>query len=381
MPDAVTAATRPRVAFFLTSFHPGGTERQMVELMRRLDPERFAVHVACLHREGAWLSRAEAAALDVAEFPVSGFAHPSAWRAVGAFAAWCRARAIQVVQTCDFYANVVGLTGAALARVPVRLASRRELAPDKSRAQLALQRAAYRLAHRVVANSPAAAARLAEEGLPSGTIRVIPNGLDLDRFSPRPRTGIIRTIVTVANLRPEKCHDVLIKAFARLEPADVRLRIIGDGPCRPALERLARAESADTRIAFLGHREDVADLLAAADLFVLPSRSEAFPNAVLEAMAAGVPVIASAVGGVVDLIEDGTTGLLVPPGDPDALRAAIERLVARPTLAASLGASGQRHVRDRYSFDRMVAGFEHLFLSELHARVPHAADAAAAKVA
>lgn len=369
------------MAFFLTSFHPGGTERQMVELMRRLDPERFAVHVACLHREGAWLSRAEAAALDVAEFPVSGFAHPSAWRAVRAFAAWCRARAIQVVQTCDFYANVVGLTGAALARVPVRLASRRELAPDKSRAQLALQRAAYRLAHRVVANSPAAAARLAEEGLPSGAIRVIPNGLDLDRFSPRPRTGTIRTIVTVANLRPEKCHDVLIKAFARLDPAGLRLKIVGDGPCRPALERLAHAESADTRIEFLGHREDVADLLASADLFVLPSRSEAFPNAVLEAMAAGVPVIASAVGGVVDLIEDGTTGLLVPPGDPDALRAAIERLVARPTLAASLGASGQRHVRDRYSFDRMVAGFEHLFLSELHARVPLAADASAVKVA
>jgi glycosyltransferase involved in cell wall biosynthesis len=342
----------------------------MVELIRRVDAARFAVRVACLHLEGAWLPRAEEKALEVAEFPVSGFAHPSAMRAVRSFAAWCRARGIHIVQTCDFYANVIGLAGAALARVPVRIGSRRELQPDKSRAQLTVQRVAYQLAHRVVANSPAAARQLGAEGLSPDRVRVIPNGLDLERFHAKVH-GRIKTMVTVANLRPEKSHDVLLEALARADGCRrLRLRIVGDGPCREALQCQARELGIARRVEFLGHREDVADLLASSDLFVLPSRSEAFPNSVLEAMASGLPVVASAVGGLLDLIDDGRNGLLVPPRDPAALAAAIERLVSQPTLAASLGESARRHVRDRYSFDRMVAGFEHLYLTELHARVP-----------
>lgn len=352
----------------------------MVELIRRLDHTQFAVYSACLHHEGAWASRAAEKAEELAEFPVSGFAHPSAMRAVRAFAGWCRQRAIQIVQTCDYYANVIGLAGAALARVPVRIGSRRELQPDKSRAQLTVQRIAYQLAHRVVANSRAAARQLGQEGLATQRIRVIPNGLDLERFHARVHEPI-DTLITVANLRPEKSHDVLLEAFSRTAARRrLRLRIVGDGPCRSALERQARELGLGRRVEFLGHREDVADLLALSDLFILPSRSEAFPNSVLEAMATGLPVIGSAVGGLLDLVEDGRNGLLVPPRDVGALTAAIDRLVAQPTLAASLGESARRHVRDRYSFDRMVASFEHLYLTELHARVPVAADHAAVTV-
>lgn len=377
MPVAVEIDSRARVAVFLTSFHPGGTERQMVELVRRLDTARFSVRVACLHHEGAWASRAAENAAELVEFPISGFAHPSAMRAVRAFAGWCRQRAVQIVQTCDYYANVIGLAGAALARVPVRIGSRRELKPDKSRAQLTVQRVAYLVAHRVVANSPAAARQLGEEGLAADRIRIIPNGLEVERFHGKVH-GPIETIVTVANLRPEKSHDVLLEAFARTAAKRrLRLRIVGDGPCRSALERQARELGLGRRVEFLGHREDVADLLGLSDLFILPSRSEAFPNSALEAMASGLPVIASAVGGLLDLIDDGRNGLLVPPGDAGALTAAIDRLVAQPTLAAALGESARRHVRDRYSFDRMVASFEHLYLTELHARVPVAADHAA----
>jgi glycosyltransferase involved in cell wall biosynthesis len=376
----VTTDSRARVALFLTSFYPGGTERQMVELVRRLDAAQFAVHVACLHREGAWAARAAEKAAEVVEFPISGFAHPSAMRAVRAFAGWCRQRAIQIVQTCDYYANVIGLAGGALARVPVRIGSRRELNPDKSRAQLTVQRVAYQAAHRVVANSPAAARQLADEGLASDRVRVIPNGLDLERFHAKVH-GPIESMITVANLRPEKSHDVLLDAFARCESRRrLRLRIVGDGPCRPALERQARELGLGRRVEFLGHREDIADLLALSDLCILPSRSEAFPNSALEAMATGLPLIASAVGGLLDLVEDGRNGLLVPARDAAALASAIDRLVAQPTLAASLGESARRHVRDRYSFDRMVASFEHLYLTELHARVPVAANNAALTV-
>jgi glycosyltransferase involved in cell wall biosynthesis len=118
----------------------------------------------------------------------------------------------------------------------------------------------------------------------------------------------------------------------------------------------------------LGHREDVPARLAAADLFVLPSRSEAFPNALLEAMAAGLPVIGSAVGGILEIVEDGRTGLLVAPGAPDLLGDAIARLMGDPALAARLGTAARTEVASRYSFDTMVAGFEDVYLRQLTRR-------------
>ncbi len=367
---AVKGPDQVRVAVFLTSFHPGGTERQMVELVRRLDDTRFQVYAPCLHCEGAWLTRVTARAKDVPEFPLSGFAHPSALRAIKLFASWCRERRVDVVLTADFYANIIGLTGAALARVPVRLASRREIAPDKGRAQLALQRAAYAFAHRIVANSPAAAAQLAREGVKPARVRVIANGIDLGRFAPPRSRERLQTIITVANLRPEKRHDLLIDAVASLAPRYPHLRahFVGDGPLRAVLEQRARDRRVQDRIEFLGHREDVPPLLAAADLFVLPSRSEAFPNGVLEAMGAGLPVVACAVGGLLDLVDEGQNGCLVQPDDADALAQAIERLLRDPALAARVAAEGRRRVHERYGFERMVGAFEHLFVTELAAR-------------
>lgn len=366
---------------FLTRFEPGGTERQMTELIRRLDRSRFRVHVACFHAEGAWLPRAAERAASVAAFPVRGFAKPSAWTGMLNFARWCRRERIAVVQTCDLYANIFGLPGAALAGVPVRIGSRRELNPDKTPGQIRLQRLAYRAATKVVANSPAAAATLRDEGLSRESIAVIPNGLDPDAFPASDRPNRIERVITVANLRPEKSHETLIEAAARLVPRYPRLRFqfTGAGPRRRELEALVAARGLSSHIEFLGHRDDVPALLAAADAYVLPSLSEAFPNGAIEAMAAGLPVIASAVGGLRDLIEDGKTGRLVPPGDAAALAGALERLILNPGEARALGAAARHAVRDTYSFDRMVAAFEQLYLTSLQALVPgHPALAQAA---
>src|SRR5258705_13191371 len=167
------------VAVFMTRFEPGGTERQMTELIRRLDSGRFTVHVACFHREGAWLPRVVERAASIVEFPIHGFARPgTAWQFLS-FARWCRRERIAVVQTCDLYTNIFGLPGAALAGVPVRIGSRRELNPDKSAGQIRLQRLAYWSATKVVANSPAARRMLEAEGVEPTSIAVIPNGVDL----------------------------------------------------------------------------------------------------------------------------------------------------------------------------------------------------------
>ena len=358
------------IAFFMTSFEPGGTERQMIELMRRLDRRRWAVHVATFHAEGGWFHRVAEAAESVVEFPLTTFRSPNAVRQVRAFAAWCRARRIAVLHTTELYSNIFGLPGAALAGVPVRNGNRREINPDKSAAQIALQRASYVAAHAVVANSHAAAARLLLERVPVHKVRIVANGLDLDLYeAPRPAARP-RKVVVVANLRPEKGHDVLIDAAVSVlrRFPDATFQVVGDGPEREALLTRADARGVAGAFSFQGHQDDVPKVLAASDLFVLPSRSEAFPNAVLEAMAAGLPIVASGVGGIVELIDDNRTGLLVGPGDPDALADRICGLMEEPARAASLGAAARAQARARYSFDRMVAAFESIYVNELARR-------------
>jgi L-malate glycosyltransferase len=379
----VNSSPQIPVVIFLTRFEPGGTERQMIELIRRLDPTRFAVHVACFDKAGAWLTRVTERAASVVEFPIHGFAKPSTWRQMTAFARWCRRERIAVVQTCDLYANIFGLPGAALGGVPVRIGSRRELNPDKSPGQIRLQRHAYRCATKVVANSPAARAVLAAEGLATGSIAVIPNGLAPEAYADRKPSGRVRRFITVANLRREKSHETLIAAAERLarEYPDVRFQLVGGGPRRADLEAFAAARGVATHVEFLGHREDVPALLAEADAFVLPSRSEAFPNGAIEAMAAGLPVVASAVGGLLDLIEDGRTGRLVPPGDPEALAAALQTLIEDPAGAEAMGRAARDEALGRYAFDRMVSAFEGLYLSGLRERArARAAEAHAASV-
>src|SRR4029077_14959047 len=162
-----------------SSFAAGGTERQMVHLIRGLDPALFTVHAACFHAAGPWLGAVSSRAASVAELRMHQFARPHTWRQVGSYARWCRRQRIAAVVTSDFYTNVFGMAGAALASVPVRIAGRREINTDKTVSKLLLQRAAYGLAHCVVANSRAAADRLCQEGVGARRIRVVPNGISI----------------------------------------------------------------------------------------------------------------------------------------------------------------------------------------------------------
>jgi glycosyltransferase involved in cell wall biosynthesis len=350
----------------------------MAELIRRLDPGRFQVHVGCFRRTGAWLPRVEAAAEEVAEFRLRSFKSPASLATMRDFATWLRRRGIAVLQACDLYANVFALPGAALAHVPVRIGSRRELAPpDKTRAHLVAQRLAYRVAHHVVANSAAGADRLRQEGVAAEAIRVIPNGIDVAAFAPTAPKARRRIVATVANLRQEKGHDVLLRAAAlvRARIPDVRFRIIGDGPNRDSLHALAVGLGVQDVVEFLGHREDVPGLLAGSDVYAFPSRTEAFPNGLIEGMTAGLPVVASGVGGMLELVDNRRNGLLVPPGDEQALAGALIELMQDAPLAEALGAAARRTIASRYSYDRMVAAFSDLYLSALTARGclrPHA---------
>src|SRR5262249_2700581 len=205
------------------------------------------------------------------------------------------------------------------------------------------------------------------ERVPARKISMIPNGLDVDRYSPQPARSNLRRVTVVANLRKLKGHDVLVEAsvpILRRFP-EARFEFIGEGPERDALEARAKALGVANAIAFAGRSDDVAARLAAADIFVLPSRTESFPNAVLEAMAAGLPIVASGVGGILELIENGRTGWLVPPDETAALADRVMHLMGNPVEGARMGAAARADALARFSFDRMIAGFDDLYSSEL----------------
>jgi glycosyltransferase involved in cell wall biosynthesis len=356
------------IAIFVDRFAPGGTQRQMIELLRRLDRRRFRVYPVCFHVEGAWFQHVAALGEPVAVFPIHGFRRPATAAQLVAFARWCRATGIAVLQTCEVYSNIFGLPAGALASVPVRIGSRRGFV--EPRGLQGLQRAAYSAAHRVVANSQAAAARLRAERVPDQKITVIPNGIDPSIFPAREYSMRPRRIAMVACLREEKRIDVLVRAASRIlaRHPEAEFLIAGDGTCRDQLMTLARETGVMHRFHFLGHRDDVPAVLAQADVFVLPSRSEASPNSVIEAMAAGLPVVATNVGGIPELVAEGQTGRLVAPGDPEALAGALLDMLEHPERAADFGRAGRRRIEDTYSFDRMVEQFETLYLTELAAK-------------
>lgn len=217
----------------------------------------------------------------------------------------------------------------------------------------------------VTAVSKEAADAYAEEtGIPRRRFDVLTLGVDTEQFHPAQRArstpGNRNPVVfgCVARLNPIKAHDVLLRAVAQLRDRDgapgIELRLIGDGPARPMLEALARELAIGERVQFLGTRHDLPDLLRELDVFVLPSHREARPVSVMEAMATGLPTLATRVGSVPELVENGRAGLLVEPGDASALAVAIHRLAADAPLRRQLGQAAREIAAREFSIDQMV---------------------------
>lgn len=222
-------------------------------------------------------------------------------------------------------------------------------------------RSVWRKAAAVTANS-AGLADLAGAFMPGLDIPVIPNGVDTTLFHP---AGSIRTddgpvrLLAVGRLVAQKGIDVLLDALARPGLGGMELDVVGDGKWRDALERQAAALGLAGRVRMHGwlDRAVLAEIYRSADAFVLPSRDEGMPNVVLEAMASGLPVVASDVAGARDLVVEGQTGFLVPPEDPDALAAALIRLSTDAAVRACLGGRGRARVEENFSWHSAAAGF------------------------
>ncbi len=215
------------------------------------------------------------------------------------------------------------------------------------------RRLSARLAAHVAVSEHSAREVEAYAGLPSGSVQVVHNGVpDLGPVEPTHHDGIV--LVAVGRLNAQKGFDILLQALRRL--AGVRLVIAGGGEEHDALKRQAARLGVSDRLQITGWTDHVRDVLSQGDIFVLPSRSEGFPLAIIEAMLAGLPVVASRVGGVPESVRDGETGILVPKDDPERLASALQRLIDDPDLRVSMGRRG-RLVATQFTDERMAGAY------------------------
>lgn len=366
------------------SFHQGGSERQAVQLTRLLlEGGRCNVSVVTLERDGVLLDEINRLGLsNIPEFRLNSFYDFHAFKQVRRFAQYLRKHEIDVVHTHDFYTNIFGMAAASLARVPVRIASRRESAV-RPETQRFVERAAYRLAHAVVANCEDVRQQLIREGVPARKVRTVYNGLDLARVQPAQaeRKEILRALnlpeqarfVTImANMRahvrePEplcfKDHPTFLRAAKRVyeRVPEAAFIIAGEGELMDATRELARSLGIEDRTFFIGRCRDVGSVLSISDVCVLSSSSEGFSNAILEYMAAGRPVVATDVGGAREAIVHGETGFLVPVGDHDQLADHIISLLLDHETASSMGESGRRRVNEKFSTVKQLQNVEGLY--------------------
>jgi glycosyltransferase involved in cell wall biosynthesis len=355
----------------ITELDIGGAQKALARLLAHLDKQRFAPVVACLYNGDKIVAHEiRAQGISVTDL---GMTAKWRWDALWRLYRLLRRERPTILHTWLFHANLPGRILGRLAGVPIIICSERTMAMESAWRYRA-NRWTIGLVDRVTAVS--ASVRdfcVSHIGLPADKLVVIPNGVELPEGPPAsseatrielglPPDGLV--IGAVTRLDPVKGVDFLIRALVQVD--EVILVIVGDGTERAALKVLADDLGVASRIHWAGHRCDVPNLLPAFDLFVQPSLHEGMPNTVLEAMAAGLPVVATAVGGTPDVVVDGVTGFLTAPYDPGGLAEAITNLLHKPDLRRRMGQAGKEHVEQYFGIKETVRQVETLYETLLH---------------
>ena len=382
------ARPRIRVMLGITDLDVGGAEKCLSELACRVDPARFRLSVVSLaprpRREDRLVRKIAEREIPILFLDCRTLKDLP--KALIHWSKWIRDQRPDVLQTFLFHANFLGRIAGRLAGVPVVISAIR-VAERFAKWHLWLDALTSGWVDRYVCVSNSTADFSVTRGLlPPGKIIVIPNGVDVgsdcrrDRMARRSgetldggREEVLgngRRVTFVGRLVPQKGVDVLLQSAATWLPLfpDAVLQIVGDGPQKPRLTNLAVRLGIDGRVVWLGYRSDVPSILRATDLFVLPSRWEGMPNALLEAMAAGCPVVASDVEGVAETLGDQCREQLVPPGDPAALSRAVVRMLSDPGHAAELGNRNLRRATEHFRWDRVANRYEDLWEDLLRAK-------------
>lgn len=372
------------ILFVTLSLERGGTERHLAEIMPRLAARGWPVALYCLATRGAMADEVETAGVEVIGPPIGGSAWfrgilaPLRLATSAATLGWLlAARRPRIVHAFLPLPYLVAGPLSVLTARPIRIMSRRNLADYQAKHRLArrLEIMLHGWMTAVLGNSHQIGDELLAEGVASDRLGIIHNGVDTARFgAPADKSRLRAALglaadawvgVIVANLNPYKGHADLIRALAGVRerlPARWMLLAAGrDDGHGAELSALAQSLGIADHMRFLGSRTDVPDLVRAADYALNVSHEEGFSNAVIEGMAAGLPMIVTGVGGNPEAVVDGETGLVVPPRDPAALGEAIAWLAANPQVAATMGARGTERVRRHFTIEACVDHYDALY--------------------
>ena len=370
-------AARARVVFFLSDLLMGGDPRRVQALAAGLDRTRYEVCVLSATRGGPLAGAIARSGVPVGDLGVHSKGDLGCvlrlWR-------YLRRTRPTILHAFNFHAGLLArLVGKGAARVPIVIYSEASTELAKPLARIRIDAWTARWADGVYVNAEAIGRVLARrEGIPVNRIWTVPTGIDVAHFAPRPvdeslraRLGLERgdrAVMNVGRLAAYKGQEFLIRAMPEVLRAEPRARLvlIGDGPRHGEFQGLAAALNVSERVVMAGEQQDVAPILAGADLFVLPSTEEGLPHALLEAMAMGVPSVATAVGGVPELLEG--CGALVPPADPGALARAILDLLGDRDRALAWARAGRERVCRSYSLHRMVEATDAMYRALLQER-------------
>jgi glycosyltransferase involved in cell wall biosynthesis len=378
---ATPAAERLRILLMTDTsiLSAGGSERFLRNLMSRLPSDRYDITVLQL-AEAPGTAGTNDALFNVdhvrlASLPIDAVYGFRGWRALLALRRMLREQPFDIVQSQHEKSD---LLNALLPRMrgTARISNRRDMGFNKSsRLRLLFRFVNHRYDCVVAPAQPILGGLGREERLDIRQMVWIPNGVDIDLFRPRndearrqQRAGLGLgdgdvAIGCVASFTPVKRHVDLVAAFARVVTSQptARLLLIGDGPLRADITAQIAALGLDDSVRLLGNRPDIENVLPLLDGFVLASSTEGMSNALLEAMSCGLPLVATAVGGNLQLVEDGVNGLLVPANTPQALAVALERIALSAALRADLGAAGRARIEREFSLDGMVRSYDRLY--------------------
>jgi glycosyltransferase involved in cell wall biosynthesis len=360
---------KPNVLFIIDSFDQGGSERQAMQLLSQLHHSgQCRLYLACLQDRGSLRAEADQLGIEeIQEYALNSFYDLNFVRQLRRLGHFIREKEIDVVHTHCFYTNIFGMTGAFLAGVRARVTSKGETDGFRTPMQKRAERAAFRLSHRVIANCLVVQNQLIKEGVSPSKIIQHYNGLDLERL--KVRAGLRRKealaafglpserryLSIVANLRNAvKDHPMFLRAAARVRASvpDAGFVIAGEGELMESLRELAVQLGIQDDVFFIGRCDNVADLLFASDIGVLSSKAEGFANAILEYMAAGLPVVATDVGGAREAIAEGETGYTVASGDDERMAERIIELLNETKRARAMGERGKLIAAEKFSCDR-----------------------------